>query len=50
MFLARLFVNLSGLPVCLDTPDKSSSSVPLSVKDAWDIHWDELGVVPEDVV
>ena len=33
-----------------DTPDRSSSSVCRVVQDAWDVYWDELGVVPPDVV
>ena len=39
------------LPSCwLDTPDRSSSSALRAVQDVWDIFWDELGDVPEDVV
>ena len=38
-------------PACwLDTPDKSSSSSTRVVQDVWDIHREELGVVPEDVI
>ena len=38
-------------PACwIDTPDRSSSSVSSAVQDAWDVYWDELGVVPPDVV
>ena len=34
----------------IDTPDGSSSSVSRAVQDAWDVHREELGVVPPDVV
>ena len=38
-------------PACwLDAPDRSSSSSTRVVQDVWDIHREELGVVPEDVV
>ena len=38
-------------PACwLDTPDRSSSSSSRVVQDVWDIYWDVLGVVPDDVV
>ena len=38
-------------PACwLDTPDTSSSSSTRVVQDVWDIFWEELGVVPEDVI
>ena len=35
---------------CLDTPDRPSSSSSRVVQDVWDVHRDELGVVPDDVV
>ena len=34
----------------IDTPDRSASSVSRAVQDAWDVFWDELGVVPPEVV
>ena len=34
----------------LDTPDRSSLSSTRVVQDVWDVHRDELGVVPEEVV
>ena len=38
-------------PACwIDTPDWSSSSLSRAVQDAWDIHREELGVVPPDAV
>ena len=38
-------------PACwLDTPDRSSSSSTSSVQDVWDVHRDELGEIPDDVV
>ena len=38
-------------PACwLDTPDGSSSSSTRVVQDIWDVYWDELGVVPEEVL
>ena len=38
-------------PACwIDTPDRSSSSVARVVQDVWDVHGDELAVVPPDVV
>ena len=38
-------------PACwLDTPDRSSSSSTRVVQDVWYVFWDELGVVPDDVV
>ena len=38
-------------PACwLDTPDRSSSSSSRVVQDVWDIHRDEIGVVPAEVV
>ena len=38
-------------PACwLDTPDRSSSSSTRVVQDVWDVFWEELGVVPNDVV
>ena len=38
-------------PACwLDTPDRSSSSSSRVVQDVWDVHRDELEVVPDDVV
>ena len=38
-------------PACwLDTPDGSSSSGTRVVQDVWDVHRDELGVVPPELV
>ena len=38
-------------PACwLDTPDRSSSSSSRVVQDVWDVKWNVLGTVPEDVV
>ena len=38
-------------PACwLDTPGRSSSSATRLVQDVWDVHRDELGVVPAEVV
>ena len=38
-------------PACwLDTPDRSSSSSTRVVQDVWDIYWDVLRAVPEEVV
>ena len=38
-------------PACwLDTPDRSSSSSTRVVQDVWDVHREELAVVPEEVV
>ena len=34
----------------MDTPDRSSSSSSRVVQDVWDIFWDVLGVVPDEVV
>ena len=38
-------------PACwLNSPDRSSSSSSRLTQDVWDIHWDVLGAVPEEVV
>ena len=38
-------------PACwMDTPDRSSSSAVRVVQDVWDVFWDQLVVVPADVV
>ena len=38
-------------PACwIDTRDRSSSSSTRAVQDAWDIFWEELGVVPPDLI
>ena len=34
----------------MDTPDRSSSSAVRVVQDVWDVYWDELAVVPAEVV
>ena len=38
-------------PACsIDTPDRSSSSATRAVQDAWDVSWEELEVVPNELV